>query len=163
MVVLAEEMGSGMIIAGLSWYSSETEPVVGIRHDVEIHMGFCAIDNLGSDFQANYIPGTRTLVFQADSLALEAEPGEAFGIELQVPFACDGSQNLLIEISHTPEYGNEGIDCWNWEADQGRMVYSTSLTGPGIVCDEVPCMIISSPAGLAPATFGSIKTVFTAP
>jgi hypothetical protein len=161
-VVLDEEIGSGILIGQLSWMVAPSSVPPGGFVDVEVWMGLCASDYLGSNFLDNYIPGTRSLVFQADTLTLDGSEGEWISIELTEPFQYDGSQNLLIEVLHSP--GEGGIYSWSWEAGPGRSLSAWSVTSPnGSLQGEVPMMILSEPAGLEPATFGSIKRIFLLP
>lgn len=158
--MLSEEIGTSLLIDQLSWNGTETG--TASYCDVEIHMGLCSDDFLGTSFESNYLPGTRTLVFQADSLTLEAESGEWFTVDLQIPFFFDCTENLLIEVFHNPGEGT--ISSWNWEAGPGRALFSwvPDATSGGLL-STVPYMMLSGSLSLDPGTFGSIKALFAEP
>ncbi len=151
-----------MLIDQVSWMCFEVGSGTASFSDVEIHMGLRGEDFLGSSFEGNYLPGTRTLVFQAESLGIDASPGEWYSVDLDTPYAYDGSANLLIEVFHLPGPGS--VWSWHWTAGEDRMLYVWSSSSPvGILGDDLPCMILSGGQGLEQTTFGAIKHIFSMP
>ena len=150
-----------MAVGSLAWFCHSDEGVPPSYDNLQVHMGLCASPTLGTDFAANYIPGTKVLVYQADSLILEVEPGEWVTLPLQVPFDYNGTANLLVEILHEPGSGYEGFYAWNWDsgADRSVMAYSSNPDLPGSVQSSVPCMAFEPPASLQTLTFGAIKSI----
>jgi hypothetical protein len=159
-VVLAEEMGSGMTVGELAWFCQYTSTPPPAYLNLEIHMGLCASNELGSDFAANYIPGTKVLVFQSDSLVINTEPDEWASIPLQTPFTYDGEENLIIDIIH--DSGGGMFYTWTWMTSTNRSLeaWSSNPETPGNPNDQAPFMMLSSPTGMEVRTFGSIKRLF---
>ena len=98
-MAMEEELGEAMTITAVSWQRSYEGDDWGVEYDFELYMGLCQSDDLLPVFDQNYAPGSRRLVYQSDSLYLEAEPWEWITIELQEPFQYSGTGNLLIELS----------------------------------------------------------------
>jgi hypothetical protein len=162
-VVLASEIGSGMTVEGISVNCAELSPYTGIRADAHIWMGLCESDILGTAFEDNYVPGSKTLVFQADTLEIDGVPDTWVDIDLQTPFFYDGIRNLLIEVWHEPVGLNHGLYCWNWASGEGRMIWASSQGGDVYVDDDVPWLSITGQTALEQQTFGGIKRVFASP
>ena len=154
-LVLAEEIGTGMSVESIAWCCATTsgEPVSYL--ELEVYLGLCASDQLQVDFESNYIPGSRTLVFQADTLFVDAAPGETFSIKFDSPFWYPGEGNLLIEVIHDP--GSWGIWGWSWVAGDACSLGRYGNPGPGVLEDRVPWMLLSGYLSLEHSTFGSLK------
>jgi hypothetical protein len=102
-VVLQEEIGTPMEITSLSWDPSDPTHTVTFD-EITIYMGLCSTDELGTDFEANYVPGTKTQVFHAVNPTWFA--GTSWlTIDLDTPFWYDGTHNLIIDVEWPDGYG----------------------------------------------------------
>jgi len=154
-LVLTGETGTAMSVESITWCCAATsgEPVSYI--DLEVYLGLCPSDQLQDDFESNYVPGSRTLVFQAETLNVDAGPGDTFSIDLDVPYSYSGEENLLIEVIHDP--GSWGLWGWSWVAGDARSLGRYGNPGPGVLDDRVPWMLLSGGLSLEHSTFGSLK------
>lgn len=151
-----------MDVMTLEWYRTDPASVPYSFADVEIHMGLCASDQLVGDFDENFVPGTKTLVLQVDTLVFDAGPDEWFGVTLDAPYHYGGEQNLIIEIFHNP--GEGYAYSLAWPAGTARCISAWSQPGQlGYPRSIVPYMRLTGVVSLVPITFGAIKAVFAAP
>lgn len=130
--------------------------------DFEIWMGLCDSDVLGDNFEGNFIPGTRTLVFSRDSLLLEAEPNAWIPFELDFPFWYGGTKNLIVEIlwSSGEEQGTECIYTWQWNTGTLRCASGPYNSETGSRTSVIPLMQFSGALALINTTFAGIKATF---
>ena len=151
-------MGGAMTIEQISWCSFGSPGLDGIYLNAEIHLGLCASDQLGSVFDDNFIPGTKTLVLYADSLITDVGPDSWFTVAFDQPYEYSGEENLIIDIYHEP--GMNGRHSWSWTAGSNRAAgtYSPPWTQGGRY-NLVPCMIIEGSLALDNTTFGRIKVI----
>ncbi len=160
-VVLDEEIGSGITVAQLSWMIHGGTSTTAYE-SVDVWMGLCSSDQLCNVFLDNYIPGTRTLVCHLDDTVFTVIENDWLTVQLDTPFEYHGTRNLLIEINHLPGAGD--AFCWSWQGGGGRAIYSCSPDSPyGSFLTIAPMMMLTDELGLHQATFGSIKTTFLQP
>ena len=158
-MVLTSDIGTGMTIGELARMYQYSSDVTASYLDLNINMGQCTSDQLGTDSMDNYIPGTRTLFYHADTMSLDVKAGEWFSVTMDTPYEFTGEENLLIEITHDP--GSGGLYGWSWTAGPSRSIstYSPGPTSPGYPSSLVPYMTLSGPDGLHCVTFGAIKSL----
>lgn len=132
--------------------------------DFALYMGLCQSDELSPTFDANFMPGTRTLVFARDSLHLEVEPDALISIDLDTPYWYGGQHNLLIEImwSSGEETGTECMYTWHWNTGAMRCASGNYDAQSGSLTSIVPWMQFTGTAGLEACTFAEVKTLFRA-
>ncbi len=160
MVVLDSEIGNAMTISALKW-----KRVTGFGEnntnlqDFKIYMGYSSLDVLGTNFNNNFIPGTRTLVYSRDPLVITGVAPETwFTSTLDTPFFYNGTNNLLVEIEWST--GSNSIYIYHWDAVLGRSVVSQTYGTPtGDLDVIVPHLILSGTLDLESSTFGSIKSM----
>jgi hypothetical protein len=158
-VVLDEEIGGATTIDGLSWQKSPYGATTGTFNQFRIYMGYCASDELGTVFDANYISGTKTMVHYASSVTLSAAPEGWDTINLNTPFEYDGSENLIIEIQWTGGTGS----FYEYVFDGGPnrcLKASTASSTTGIILSRLFMVELEWPTAFERDTFGSIKTFF---
>lgn len=155
-MVLEEEIGDAIEITSVAWHWLPIEENFATCEGFELHMGYCSSDELGGDFDDNYVPGTKTLVYSNSSLYVTPGAGDWTTIDLSTPFWYDGSDNLIIEV----EWSNEGDDnsyyCGEWDTGSVRCLKSED-GGPATLDSWITHMLISGDVGLDPATFGGVK------
>lgn len=105
--------------------------MAGSSRNASVYMGLCANDTLCAPADGNWIPGTRTEVLHADSLALVADSTQWVTITLDSPYSYSGLGNLLIEIIHAP--GTTGMFTYLWNCGSPR-----SLQGYGSTSTLIP-------------------------
>jgi hypothetical protein len=155
-VVLDEEIGTPMTVQSISWKRAASGTTSATLDDFRIYMGYCSSDVLGTVFDDNYLPGTRTLVFQDDPFVLTGTPEEWMEVVLDTPFHWDGSSNLLIDLEWSD--GSGTVYVYNWNAGSGRCLSADYGSTSGIVQDIVSHLqITGDETAVEQRTFGGIK------
>ena len=156
MVVFDEDMSGDMTILAISMKNYCTDQYA--QQHVSIWMGQSELDELTGVFDNNYIPGSKTLVFDQDSVVTGGNADEWFTLLLDTPFEYDGQTNLIIDM--------ETLYCstiyvWGWETGITRNIYSYLPGSPtGGPDTEIPHLQIHGSLELQSNTFGRIKTLF---
>ena len=77
MVVLSEEIGESLIIGSMTFARYDSGGPGSITpYDFEICLGLTDLDTLGTFFDDNYIPGTRIVALERDSILISALPDQ---------------------------------------------------------------------------------------
>ena len=150
-----------MAIESISWQrvSEGTGDSVATFPGFELYVGLCDQDYLGTEFDDNFIPGSKTLVFSADPLAVSGEPGDWFTIDLDSPYWYNGQDNLLIELSWNGGTGSFHTYMWN-SPGVPRSLKAPTPDGPtGFLSSTMSELMLDGVEGLPEATFGHIKVV----
>ncbi len=154
--MIDEETAGDMTIVAISMKNFASEQYA--QGHVSIWMGQSELDELGPFFKDNYLPGSKTLVFDQDSVLTGGTVNEWFTLYLDTPFEYDAQSNLIIEM--------ESLNCstiyvWGWDtgASRNRYTYSPGLPG-GASDTEVPHLQIHGSLELQRTTFGRIKALF---
>lgn len=158
-VALASEMSGPMTIESVAWQRGTGGSPSGTYNSFRLYMGYCSSDQLGATFDDNYVPGSRTLVYETPSQTMSADPDQWMVIPLDTPFEYDGTGNLVLELQWTGGV-NMFYTYW-WETGAGRSVMAgTADAQTGIVSTSMSELQFSDAAGLSPSTFGAIKAAF---
>jgi hypothetical protein len=164
-VVLDSEIGSDMEITSISWQKHPAGDDSSEFQDVKIYMGLCSGDQLGSTFDDNYIPGTRTLVFQASTQVMDAATDQWDTLTLDSPYSYDSSQgNLVVEVTWATCVNHQSFYVYSWDTGSIRAVGYTQTGAPthatGSLSSAIPRIMLtgSSSGALTSLTFGEIKT-----
>lgn len=128
------------------------------QQHVSIWMGDTDLDILTSTFDANYTPGTKTLVFDQDDVLTGGIIDEWFTLLLDIPFQYDGQRNLIIDLESS--YCST-IYVWGWNTFSLRNLY-TYINGSatGNLNSLLPHLQIHGVLELERCTFGEIKSSF---
>ncbi|NLP05618.1 hypothetical protein GX411_06685 [Candidatus Fermentibacteria bacterium] len=163
--MLNEEIGNAFTVETLSLrrHSSGSTPAPTDLFDFAIYMGLCENDVLNPNFDSNFIPGTRTIVFSRDSLHLEVNPDELVTFDLDTPYWYNGVDNLLVEVlwSSGEETGSECVYTWHWNTGAMRCASGLYSASSGSLTSIIPWMQITGASDLETCTFGEVKTLFT--
>jgi len=125
----------------------------------EIYMGHCASDELGIDFEQNYISGSKQLVYSmADGWIQANGVEEWFYLELDTPFLYNGTDNLLIDFIWT--WGDEDIYVYAWESGSNRTLMGSASGATGNTETIVLHMSLEGSLELESSTFAQIKALF---
>ncbi len=156
---LENEIGSPIEIQSISLMRTPAGGTSVTLDTLAIYIGYSKNGELGTDFDANYLPGTRQLVFWEENCTINApEPNQWFQIDLETPFSYSGSGNLIIEYAWPDGY--DEVFNYNWTGTVNR-----SLTGgwgavTGFTTQDCPHILMSGALNLQNATFGLIKSLF---
>jgi len=156
-VVLDDEIGSAIEITSLSWNPSDTTHAVTFD-ELTIYIGRCNTDELGTDFEANYLPGSKILVYNDTNLSFEAGTGW-FSIDLDTPYFYDGTQNLIIDVEW-PD-GSGEIYTYNWYTGANRALSGAYGAPSGNLEQTLSHLLLNGTLALNQSTFGRIKTLFS--
>ena len=162
-VVLDSEIGTAITINDLLWKRAPSGHVTdqGFYNDFKIYMGYTTRDILEPDFDSNYVPGSKTLVFSRSTYTLSGlVPDAWFTTPLDTPFFYNGSGNLLIDIEWTSSPDGLSVYVFNWNTDVGRSMFSSPAGSTGDPENFVPHMILGGTNDLESETFARIKTMF---
>jgi len=154
-VAYSDELGSAIEISSLS-FQTFSGPKVHFS-GLQIYLGLTNAVELRTEFDSNYISGTKTLVYDHSDLWLNSgSPGEWFTIDLDNSFWYNGSDNLIIDFCW-PE-GSESIYVWGWIGDVNRSVYGLYSGTTGVAAShESILMKLNGTLSLDASTFGAIK------
>lgn len=159
--MLDSEIGGafGIETISLKRHSSGTTQAGTYYLDFQIWAGLTDDDFLSSSFDANFLPGTRTLVFSSDSLYLEASPGAWMPFELDQPYWYGGTDNLVIEImwSDGEEIGSECLYTWQWDTGALRCLSGAYEASSGSMTSIIPCFQLVGEEALESVTFAGVK------
>jgi hypothetical protein len=163
-MALESEIGIAMTIDELSFersYFGNPDTIGHTLNDFQIYLGLCASDQLGTAFDDNFVPGTKTLVYSRSAAAFYAAPWEWIDIPLDAPYWYNGQDNLLMEINWSSGYGStDHFLTWHWDAGPNRTLYGDYGTSTGTLGNLVDFMMLTGTLGLEQSTFGGIKTLF---
>jgi len=161
-VVLDEEMGNAMTVESIACKRySPGNPAVGLFIDFEICMGLTGNDILGPVFDDNYIPGSRTTVFERDSISLSPDPDDWQVFELDTPYWYNGEDNLLIEFLWSEgETEDECLYSWHWNTGTIRSLAGEYEDVSGTMSSLVVMLRFEGSLGFVQTTHGAIKSLF---
>lgn len=119
-----EELDGAMDISQLSCQRySPGETVEGTFYDFQIYMGLTDQEVLSSSFEANWLPGTRQLVFQRDTMTVSNSPEEWVSFTFDQDFWYNGEDNLLVEIMwSSAETDDSCMYTWHWNTGSIRSI-----------------------------------------
>jgi hypothetical protein len=146
----------------------EIETIALMRHPVSepeatfdqltISMGLCESDTLSATYDDNYIPGTKTEVFNAASHTVSAPTGDQwFYVTLDTPYWYNGEDNLIIEFEWPS--GSGSLYVYHWPTGGNRAVNGGYGSGSGYPEVNIPYMLLSGGLDFDQASFGSIKSI----
>jgi len=161
-VVLDSEIGTAITIQDLMWKRAPFGEDHGSYNNFKIYMGYTTLDVLGTSFESNYVPSSKTLVFNRSTYTLSGlGPDQWFTTALDTPFFYNGSNNLLIDIEWTSTPDSQSVYVYNWTGADGRSVFCSPDGQPsGGLESTAPHWILGGTNDLDNATFASIKYLF---
>ncbi len=147
-----------MTISSVAWYPNSG--YTSVTFDAfYINMGYCASDQLTEDFDANYVSGTKTQVFQRASTYKVDAVYPWTAITLDTPFFYDPAQgNLIIEVDW-PD-GVDEIYTFNYYTGVNSLVMGPYGSPTGNVFMDAPYLQLQGELSLDQSTFAGIKATF---
>jgi len=155
---LEDEIGTAMEIQSISLMRTMAGGSSVTLDTLAIYMGYSWDDELGTNFDVNYMSGTRQLVFWEENCTVNApEPFQWFQIDLETPFFYNCTGNLIIEYAWPDGY--DDVSNWNWTDTVERSLTSGWEAETGFTTQDCPHILLSGNLSLQNATFGFIKAV----
>lgn len=156
---LQSEMASAIEIQSISLTRTPAGGTSVTLDTLAIYMGYSSVSDLGSNYDDNYSPGTRQLVYWEEDCTITApEPNQWFQIDLETPFFYDGTGNLIIEYAWPA--GSGEVDNWNWTGTVNRSVTGGWNSETGFTSQDCPHILLTGTLSLQSETFGFIKALF---
>jgi len=158
--VLDSDIGTAMTIESISWMYVNLDPNA-VCEGFTLHLGYCADDVLDLDFDANWVPGSKTLVYSADPLDITAAGPETWvTLDLDEPFWYNGVDNLLIDVQWNNSGSDNSFYAAHWVAGDDRALFEYNT--PSYVhttAPFVPYMTLLGELDLQQDTFAGIKVL----
>ncbi len=160
--MLASEIGDAIEIEDFSWKRHVSGDPQGTYSDLKIYMGLCSSNELGLNFDANYIYDTKILVLSSSSYTTTSVgPNEWFNVTFDTPFWYNGQDNLLIEIEWSAAAGTDALYTWHWDGGANRCVFGRYGSSTGLFQGvDVPNVRLNGTLSLETSTFAQIKAAF---
>lgn len=150
-----------MTIGEIAWQrgGSSGSPQ-GVYNSFKIYMGLSSSDELTNNFEDNYLPGSRTLVYATSSQTMTAQPDAWMTISLDAPFEYNGTDNLIVEIMWAG--GSNMFYTYMWEtgATRGLMNKSDIGSPTGTLYSSMSELMFIPASSLEQHTFASIKALW---
>jgi hypothetical protein len=160
-IALAEEMNGPMTIGEISWQrgGSSGSPQ-GTYSNFKLFMGVSANSELTDTFADNYLPGTRTLVYDTSSQIMSAQPDGWVTIALDTPFEYNGTDNLIVELEWSG--GANMFYTYMWETGSSRGLMNKSNLGSptGTLYTRMSQLMLTPASSLEQYTFAGIKSLW---
>ncbi|MCK5784920.1 MAG: hypothetical protein KAH54_00020 [Candidatus Sabulitectum sp.] len=129
----------------------------------EVYMGLTDNENLSAVFEDNYLPGTRTLVLQEDSVTYAAGTEEWCIIPLDTPFPYETGHHLLIEYLWTGGYTGMHNYVWTTTTDRAVLAYNPSSATGSNQSKMIHLLLTGTELNLEQTTFGAVKIILGNP
>lgn len=155
MVAISDSLDSAIEVNSISFLVASGDRVM-LDH-LDIFMGYSELDDLGMNFDDNYVPGSKTLVFEDDNLIIDSPgSGQWLTLDLDVPFWYSGQQNLVLEFRWPG--GSQEIDIWGWYPTANHTVFAPDWqASQGTPMMESLLFRLNGTLALEANTFGAIK------
>ncbi len=156
---LESEIGNSIEIQSISLMRTPAGGTSVTLDTLAIYIGYSKGGELGTNFDGNYQPGTKQLVFWEENCTINApEPIQWFSIDLENPFNYNGIGNLIIE--YTWPDGHDEVFNYNWTGTLKRSLTGGWASSTGFTTQDCPHILLSGNLSLQSETFGFIKSLF---
>ncbi len=154
----ASEFSEAMEISSITFFKAPGASHNSVTFDeLYVHLGYCASDELGANYNANYINGTKYSVFERTSPFTIQNTD--ITIYFDTPFFyVPANGNLVFEIAW-PD-GRDEIYTYFSETDGISNVYGGYDQPTGDMYAETPHILINGEMALNQMTFAGIKASF---
>lgn len=162
MIALSSEMSGAMTIDQIGWQrGGSSGSSSGYYNNFKLYIGLASESELSNTFNDNYIPGTRTRVYETTTQTMSAGPDEWMIITLDTPFWYNGTDNLIVELEWVG--GSNMFYTYMWETGTSRgLMNKTDVNDPtGTLYTRMSQLMFIEPSALEQETFGSIKTLWS--
>jgi len=161
-IALSSEMSGAMTISQIGWQrGGSSGSASGSYNNFKLYVGLASESELSNRFKDNYIPGTRTLVYQRSSQVMSAGPDEWMVITLDTPFWYNGGDNVIVELEWAG--GANMFYTYMWETGASRgLMNKADVTAPtGTLSTVMSQLMFDGPMALEQHTFGYIKAFWS--
>ena len=159
MVATADEIGDAIEVTSLGWHRGTGGTPTASFNNFNIYMGYCSDGMLGTNFMANYIENTRTLVHHSGSITVAEGTDEWFTIELDSPFWYNGEQNLILEVVWDGGSGSVHNYFFNTEETPVRLKSAEPDAETGFLSSMRCQFMLIGSQQLESGTFASVKVL----
>ncbi|MCK5117053.1 MAG: hypothetical protein KAR44_10665 [Candidatus Aegiribacteria sp.] len=162
MIALSSEMSGAMTISQISWQRGGSSGAAsGNYNNFKLYVGLASVSELTDTYADNYIPGTRTLVYQTASQVMSAGTDEWVTITLDTPFWYNGVDNVIVELEWVG--GANMFYTYMWETGANRgLMNKTSVGAPtGTLSTKMSELMFDGDMALEQHTFGYIKALWS--
>ncbi|MEN8208431.1 MAG: hypothetical protein ABFR50_04185 [Candidatus Fermentibacteria bacterium] len=151
-----------MTISQIGWQrAGSSGSAYGYYNNFKLYIGLASVSELSSTFADNYIPGTRTLVYQTTSQVMSADPDEWMSITLDTPFWYNGADNLIVELEWLGGANMFYTYMWETGTSRGLMNKSNVSSPTGTLSSRMSQLMFEGTMAFEQSTFGYIKTLWS--
>ena len=154
-------MQGAMTISEIGWQrAGSSGSSTGSYYFFKLYMGVSAEDELTDRFADNYLPGTRTLVYESNIQVMSAEPDQWMTIALDTPYWYNGQDNLVVELEWIGGTNMFYTYMWNTGSNRGLMNKVDVGSPVGALSPAMSRLMFNGTLALQQDTFGAIKARF---
>ena len=159
-LLLSQEVGCHIEIDEISFKRTEYGTGDSLwLEDPRVYMALTDLEQLTENYDLNYDPSTRELVYSSPQLCLGVPPEGWAQLPLDQSFCYENSRNLLIEVVYTDAQVEFQTCSWYGTGDR-VLWHSDPQAGTGTLLQSLPHMMLSGKLELRQSTFAQIKSVF---
>jgi len=142
-------------------YQASAAASNALFYEFELRLCYTSLNELTTNFNANYDGHTPVLVATGNPLVVNATAGDWFTLNCSPSFAYDNAHNLIIEARWRNPAGGTEVDVWGYDCGANRiLVYKEYNAETGDLSTKVDRFRITwSDAGVTPASFGRVKAL----
>ena len=157
-MALDSEMSGAMTIGQVGWQrAGSAGSSTGSYYYFKLYMGLSAGDELSETFADNYIPGTRTLVYENSIQVMKADADQWMMIDLDTPFWYNGQDNLVVELEWSGGSNVFYTYMWPTGSNRGLLNKMSTEEPEGALSTAMSRLMFTGTLALQQDTFGSIK------
>lgn len=151
-----------MTIGEIGWQrGGSAGSASGTYNGFKLYMGVAAGSELTDTFEANYAPGTKTMVYSTPVQTMSAAADGWMMITLDTPYEYDGTENLIVELQWAGGANMFYTYMWDTGASRGLM-NKTDISNPTGTLSNLMSELMFEPAyALEANTFAAIKALWS--
>lgn len=159
MVATAEEIGTAVEITSIGWHRGTGGTPTASFGNLNIYLGYCPNETLGTSFLENYVQNSRTLVHHSDDITVAEGTDDWFYIDLDTPFWYNGTGNLIMEI--TWDNGSGSVQNYHFDTPMTptRLKSADPLGETGFLSSVRCQFMLEGSQELSPGSFGRVKII----
>jgi hypothetical protein len=154
-------MEGPMLIQSIAWQrAGSAGSATGTYNSFKLYVALSSASELTDTYESNYMPGSRTLVYETPTQTMSAGPDEWVTLTLDTPYWYNGTDNLIVEFEWQGGANMFYTYMWPTGANRG-LLNKTSLVSPtGTLSQNMSELRFEGEDALQPLTFAEIKTLF---
>jgi hypothetical protein len=150
-----------MLIQSIAWQrAGSAGSETGTYNSFKLYLAVASGSELTDTYESNYVPGSRTLVYETPTQTMSAGPDEWVTMTLDTPYWYSGTGNLIVEFEW--QGGANMFYTYMWPTGTNRgLLNKSSLGSPtGTLSQNMSELRFEGEDALQPMTFAEIKTLF---